>query len=66
MKPKTAHLIRKIKALPADKINTVKDFVDFLHHKNAEKQLTHTASRLAEESFGKVWNNPEDAVYDHL
>lgn len=59
-------LIKKIEALPADKINVVKDFVDFLEHKGSDALLTKAVARLSERSFGKVWNNREDAVYDKL
>jgi hypothetical protein len=67
MTPKVvATLIKKLETLPAEKINEVEDFVDFLRNKSADKQLTRAASRLSEKSFGKVWNNPEDAIYDKL
>jgi len=67
MTPKAvATLIKKLETLPAEKINEVEDFVDFLRNKSADKQLTRAASRLSEKSFGKVWNNPEDAIYDKL
>jgi hypothetical protein len=61
-----ATLIKKLETLPAEKINEVEDFVDFLRNKSADKQLTRAASRLSEKSFGKVWNNSEDAIYDKL
>jgi len=66
MKPKTAHLIKKIKDLPTEKISAVEDFVDFLHHKTQTERSSRSFSRLAEKSFGNVWGNPEDAIYDKL
>lgn len=67
MTPKAvATLIKKIEALPVDRINEVEDFVEFLRTKSTDKQLTRAASRLSEKSFSKVWNNPEDAIYDKL
>jgi len=59
-------LIKKIEALPAEKINEVEDFVEFLGHKGSDRLLTKAAAKLSEKSFARVWNNPEDAVYDKL
>ncbi len=59
-------LIKKIEALPADKINEVEDFVEFLESKGSDRSLTRAAAKLSEKSFSKVWNNPEDAIYDKL
>jgi hypothetical protein len=59
-------LIKKIEALPAEKINEVEDFVEFLGHKGKDRQLAKAASKLSERSFAKVWDNPEDAIYDKL
>lgn len=59
-------LIKKIEALPAEKINEVEDFVEFLGHKGTDRQLTRAAAKLSEKSFAKVWDNPEDAIYDKL
>ena len=59
-------LIKKIEALPAEKINEVEDFVEFLANKGSERLLTRAASKLSEKSFAKTWNNPEDAIYDKL
>ncbi len=59
-------LIKKIEALPADKINEVENFVEFLGHKGSDRQLAKAASKLSEKSFSKVWDNPEDAIYDKL
>jgi hypothetical protein len=67
MTPKAVStLIKKLETLPAEKINEVEDFVDFLRNKSTDRQLTRAASRIAEKSFNKVWNNPEDAIYDKL
>jgi hypothetical protein len=32
----------------------------------ADANLTLAASKLSEAAFLKVWDNPEDAAYDHL
>jgi hypothetical protein len=59
-------LIKKIEALSAEKINEVEDFIEFLGHQRTDRQLTRAASKLSEKSFAKVWDNPEDAIYDKL
>ncbi|HJT23243.1 MAG TPA: toxin-antitoxin system, antitoxin component, Xre family protein [bacterium] len=59
-------LIKKIESLPADKISEVEDFVEFLKSKGSDRQLTKAASKLSEKSFARVWDNPEDAIYDKL
>jgi len=52
-------LIKKIEALPAEKINEVEDFVEFLGHKGTDRQLTRAAAKLSEKSFAKVWITPK-------
>ena len=62
-------LIEKIHSLPPEKISEVVDFVDFLAERQEEvsdRQLTQVAARLSSGAFAKVWDNPEDAVYDNL
>jgi hypothetical protein len=59
-------LLEKIRSLPAEKVAEVEDFVDFLRSRDQDRQLTRAVSRLSEEAFGKVWDNPEDAEYDRL
>jgi predicted MPP superfamily phosphohydrolase len=59
-------LIEKLKQLPPNKVAEVEDFVDFLHTREDDRRLTRVASKAAEASFAKVWDNDEDAVYDRL
>lgn len=59
-------LIEKIRALPPEKVSEVEDFVDFLRQRNADIRLTQATAKLSEDSFKKVWDNPEDADYDRL
>ena len=62
-KPQT--LLEKIRSLPPEKLAVVEDFVDFLGQRD-DRRLTRAASKLSEKAFGKVWDNPDDAVYDRL
>jgi|CXWL01.1.fsa_nt_gi hypothetical protein len=65
--PKVAqHLLDKILSLPADRVAEVEDFVDFLSVRAAERVLSRAAAATSERAFAKVWDNPDDAVYDLL
>lgn len=59
-------LIEKLNSLPSDRINEVEDFIDFLKHRETEFQLTQAATKTAEQSFNKIWDNPDDSIYDSL
>ena len=59
-------LIEKIRRLPPDKAAEVEDFVDFLSRREEYCQLVQTAARVSEDAFNRVWDNPDDAVYDQL
>ena len=59
-------LIDKIKALPAERIDEVEDFVDFISRRARDRALTRAAGRASEASLAEVWNNPDDDVYDAL
>ncbi len=39
---------------------------DFLKSRDQDRQLTYAAAKVAEPSLNKVWDNPDDAVYDSL
>jgi hypothetical protein len=60
------NLIEKIKALPAERVAEVEDFVDFIRLREQERSLTRAAAATSAQSFAAVWNNPEDDVYDAL
>jgi hypothetical protein len=38
--------------------------VDFLALRNADRELVHAAAAASVPAFAKVWDNPEDDVYD--
>jgi hypothetical protein len=62
----TKELIRKIEALPQERIAEVEDFVDFLSLREQERSLTRAAAAASEAAFAAVWVNPEDDIYDEL
>ena len=59
-------LIEKIRSLPPEKLVEVEDFVDFLKMRDEDRLVTHVATKLSEDSFRQVWDNPDDAEYDRL
>jgi len=59
-------LIDKLEALPPERIAEVEDFIDFLKQRDQDRQRTRDATKAAEPAFAKVWDNPDDAVYDQL
>ena len=65
-KPFEQELLEKIRRLPPERVAEVEDFVDFLRSRDAERQLTDSATRLSEAAFAKVWENPDDADCDRL
>jgi Protein of unknown function (DUF2281) len=59
-------LIEKISRLPPDRVAEVEDFVDFLSQRDTDRQVARAAAGASEAAFAKVWDNPEDDVYDRL
>jgi len=59
-------LLAKIRSLPPERVSEVEDFVEFLCHKDGERQLIRDAAKLSEDALARVWDNPDDAEYDRL
>jgi len=59
-------LIDKLESLPPERIAEVEDFIDFLKSRDADRQFAHAAAMTSEAAFAKVWENPDDAIYDTL
>jgi hypothetical protein len=64
--PSTKSSIEKIKALPADRIDAVEAFVDFIAARAQTRALACAATTASASSFAKIWNNPDDDAYDAL
>jgi len=62
----TDGLIKKIEQLPAERIEEVEDFVDFLQARESGRAMTKAAAAASVPSFSTIWDNPDDAVYDAL
>ena len=65
IKPYT-HVNRQTRPVAAGARGGGGGFCDFLRHKDQDSRLTQAATQTAEPSFKKVWDNPDDAVYDAL
>lgn len=59
-------LIKKIRTLPPEKLDVLAEFVEFLRQRDDDRLLVKAAARLSENAFRRVWDNPDDADYDHL
>ena len=60
------NLIDKIQSLPPERLAEVEDFVDFLRMRDEDRLVTRAATKLLEDAFRQVWDNPDDAEYDRL
>jgi hypothetical protein len=57
-------LMDKIRALPPDRRNEVEDFVDFIAARAGDRALVRAAADVSTAAFARIWDNPEDDVYD--
>ncbi len=59
-------LIEKIRSLSPERVAEVENFVEFLRHRDEDRRLNEATTRLSEDAFRKVWDNPDDEDYDQL
>ena len=59
-------IIKEIDKLPENLVAEVYDFILFLESKREKSFLAKSSQELSAESFRKIWDNEEDAVYDSL
>ncbi|MEY2942279.1 MAG: hypothetical protein RLY97_293 [Pseudomonadota bacterium] len=63
-------LIGKIGALSRERMAEVEDFVDFIAQRaqrdSSEPNLARVIAAASIPALSKVWNNPEDDVYDAI
>ncbi len=64
--PAPQQLFEKIARLLPARVAEVEDFVDFLSSRNTNRELAHAATAAAVPAFAKVWDNPEDDVYNDI
>lgn len=59
-------LLKKLEGLSPARLAEVEDFIDFLKSRDEDRALTQAAMAASEPALKAIWDNPEDAVYDHL
>ena len=60
------NVLTKIRQLPLPQQAQVEDFIDFLQQRQSDRELVLAAMQTSRSSFERIWDNPEDAVYDNL
>jgi hypothetical protein len=61
-----AKLIKKIKALPENRLGEVENFVDSIQTHLTSRGVTMDYAQASLTAFQGVWDNESDAVYDSL
>lgn len=59
-------LIAKITALPDERVAEIETFVDFIRSREAHRELVGDAMSASEMALRRVWDNPEDDIYNDL
>lgn len=59
-------LFAKIAELPEDRIVEIANFVEFIRAQEGERSLVRAAMTASEPALKRVWDNPEDDVYNDL
>lgn len=59
-------MVKKLKALPPERVAEVEDFIDFLQARNNDRGLVQAAQAITESRLKAIWDNPDDAAYDRL
>ena len=58
--------VQKLQALAPNRLNEVKDFIDFLSQRDSNQQLIQASMISSEPVLKTVWDNADDAEYDKL
>lgn len=59
-------IIEEVDRLPETILAEVYDFIKFLESKRDREMLTRASQDASVSSFGRIWDNEEDAAYDCL
>jgi len=59
-------LIAKITELPDERVAEIETYVDFVRSREARRVLVQDTMAASELSLRRVWDNPEDDVYNDL
>jgi hypothetical protein len=66
MEKQVQQLLRRLEHLPPARQAQVGEFIEFLHQRELGKLINIAYAQASENSFAKVWDNNEDAIYDTL
>ncbi len=66
MQPQVEHMLEKLELLSPERLAEVEDFIDFLNQRDQDKRLRQDYAKVSEDTFNKVWDNEDDAIYDSL
>ena len=67
LKQYESELINVVDKLPEDKVIEVIDFAKFLksqHSGGSKSQIDESSLLLQQRSLGKIWDSPEEDIYD--
>lgn len=64
--PHIEQMVKKLERLPPERVAEVEDFIDFLHHRDEDRDLAQAAQTISESTLHAVWDNSADADYDRL
>ena len=59
-------VMQKLQALAPNRLHEVEDFIDFLSHRDSDRQLTQAAMAVSEPALRALWDNADDVEYDKL
>jgi hypothetical protein len=59
-------VLEKLELLSPERLAEVEDFIDFLCQRDTKQQLKKDFTQASEPALAKVWDNEEDAIYDHV
>lgn len=66
MQPQVKYMLEKLKHLSPERLAEVEDFIDFLSQRDQDTRLRQDYAKASEDSFNKIWDNDDDAIYDNL
>jgi len=59
-------LLAQIQSLPSEQRAKLERFIELLQRMNDDETQGFATAVLSEAAFNRVWDNPDDAVYDSL
>jgi len=65
-KDKTKEIIEVLRKLPDSKIEEVLDFVEYLQNKSERERsgIDKSSLQLQQQSLKKIWDSPEEDLYE--